>query len=33
MHEKKSKIETLRESHEELSEVDWKKVYNMNEDE
>ena len=33
MIEKKSKIETLRESHEELSEVDWNKVYNINEDE
>jgi hypothetical protein len=33
MHEKKSKIETLREAHEELIEVDWNEVYKLNGDE
>ena len=33
MHEKKSKIETLREAHEELIEVDWNEVYKSNDNE
>jgi hypothetical protein len=33
MYEKKSKIETLREAHEELIEVDWNEVYKLNGDE